>query len=457
MPAVIIFTVLLHALLSSSASSGAESYPFPGEAAGFPFPVRRVYNKPLFLYRISLEPGLGLERRRIRRELRHMVRRPSRIAVKGSLTALMEIVSLSWPGSRGWLGTHTPDTLARELTVAAWMAVLNREVIPRIPGTMAFESHFHSLRSHDSAADLEAALIRAARKGLQAVAITDHNTIAGARRAAELAETLKAQGQLPPDFVVVVGEEISTRQGHVIGLFLTRRIPQHLTALETITEIQRQGGVAVAPHPGIRRGGLSRGLIRRLPFDAVEIGNGSSFLPFDFFLARYGNEILHRTTLFGMDSHFSQSLGWLGYNRVYVTAPTAVALKEALLAGRTAPVFSGPYGPYRKVMEVPAVTRFYRIGASYFSLIERWGAGIAAWLGIDDCRLWTGYDLAFYDLLNLIPANEVISDFSNRKGVFGASPEFGVIFTQGRFTLSYRVKAGGEPEHEVNLKYRWYF
>src|SRR4029450_10551158 len=75
---------------------------------------------------------------------------------------------------------------------------------------------------------------------------------------------------------VVVGEEISTLNGHLLGLFLEELVPPGLTALETIARIHDQGGLAVAAHPfhplrGVDRGQYSVGrLIPDLPLDASE-------------------------------------------------------------------------------------------------------------------------------------------------------------------------------------------
>ena len=79
----------------------------------------------------------------------------------------------------------------------------------------------------------------AARRGLGAVAITDHNTIRGALEVAGAARALK----------VIVGEEIATSQGELIGYFLKEEIAPQRSPRETIAEIRRQGGVVSIPHP----------------------------------------------------------------------------------------------------------------------------------------------------------------------------------------------------------------
>jgi predicted metal-dependent phosphoesterase TrpH len=71
-----------------------------------------------------------------------------------------------------------------------------------------------------------------------ALAITDHNTIAGALAVAEVAP-----------FPVIVGQEVSTAEGEVLGLFLEEEVPRDLLASETVGLIKEQGGLAGVPHP----------------------------------------------------------------------------------------------------------------------------------------------------------------------------------------------------------------
>lgn len=80
---------------------------------------------------------------------------------------------------------------------------------------------------------------------------------------------------------MIVGEEISTFNGHLIGLYLEERVPAGLTALRTIELIHAQGGVAVAAHPFHPIRGRSRGypcighMLPDLPVDAVEVVNNA--------------------------------------------------------------------------------------------------------------------------------------------------------------------------------------
>jgi predicted metal-dependent phosphoesterase TrpH len=76
-------------------------------------------------------------------------------------------------------------------------------------------------------------------RGLNAVAICDHNCLRGALETAALAKAI----------TVIIAEEIVTTQGEIIGYFLREHIPPGLSPLETVAEIKRQGGLASVPHP----------------------------------------------------------------------------------------------------------------------------------------------------------------------------------------------------------------
>jgi hypothetical protein len=78
---------------------------------------------------------------------------------------------------------------------------------------------------------------------LDVIAITDHERLDGALRAREI----HAAGDY--SFDVVVGEEVTTRRGHLLALFVERRIPALRALTETLERIRDQGGIAIAPHP----------------------------------------------------------------------------------------------------------------------------------------------------------------------------------------------------------------
>jgi predicted metal-dependent phosphoesterase TrpH len=105
------------------------------------------------------------------------------------------------------------------------------------------DMHLHTLYS-DGTADVQALLDHVeARTDLDVVAITDHERIDGALRAREI----HAAGGY--SYELVVGEEITTRRGHLLALFVEARIPALRPVIETLERIRDQGGLAIATHP----------------------------------------------------------------------------------------------------------------------------------------------------------------------------------------------------------------
>jgi hypothetical protein len=173
----------------------------------------------------------------------------------------------------------------------------------------------------------------ASATGLNVIAVTDHDTIEGALRAAEHAARHSR-------LQVVVGEEVSSRNGHIVGLFIERRIRPGMSAAATVHAIHDQGGLAVAVHPFWRtqrpaRGGLVHGvgwLAAELDFDAVEVENATpGFYVFNQ-LARRLNVGLGSAELGGSDAHILDAIG-----RAYTEFPgkTPKALRTAIETATT--------------------------------------------------------------------------------------------------------------------------
>jgi predicted metal-dependent phosphoesterase TrpH len=105
------------------------------------------------------------------------------------------------------------------------------------------DMHLHTLYS-DGTMEVQALLDHVERRtDLDLIAVTDHERIDGAQRAQEL----HAAGDY--HFGLVIGEEITTRRGHLLALFLTDRVPALRSLEETIERVHAQGGIAIAPHP----------------------------------------------------------------------------------------------------------------------------------------------------------------------------------------------------------------
>jgi predicted metal-dependent phosphoesterase TrpH len=143
---------------------------------------------------------------------------------------------------------------------------------PRRPGHVRVDMHSHTMWSGDATTtpdELEDA-VRAS--GIDVLCITDHNAINGAL---ELARRLPCR--------VVVGEELRTGAGEIIGLFLTERLPFGLSALEAARRIRDQGGIVYVPHPfdPMRANLRERELVELVEaglVDAIEVRNAKTSL-----------------------------------------------------------------------------------------------------------------------------------------------------------------------------------
>jgi predicted metal-dependent phosphoesterase TrpH len=101
------------------------------------------------------------------------------------------------------------------------------------------DCHLHTVASGDAVLTLDELADRARQARLDVVCITDHNVTSAAVAATERDLGIR----------IVVGEEIRTPDGELIGLFLTERIPYVLPVTEVVARIRAQGGLVYAPHP----------------------------------------------------------------------------------------------------------------------------------------------------------------------------------------------------------------
>ena len=203
--------------------------------------------------------------------------------------------------------------------------------------------HIHTCLSDGTASVRETLEYASTHTRLDAIAVTDHDTIEGALEAAALATTYRVD--------VVVGEEITSREGHILGLFLTNRVPPRLSALETVAAIHAQGGLAVAAHPflhavshspdGFQARMGAGAAIRRVPFDALEVNDAFPGLALANWRLRRANARYCRLPLVGnSDSHVKEAIG-----RSYTRFPgrSTLDLKAAIRAGQVTPGWR-PYG-----------------------------------------------------------------------------------------------------------------
>lgn len=212
--------------------------------------------------------------------------------------------------------------------------------------TVRVDLHCHTWRSSDSATSYRALIAAVQRRQIDVLAVTDHNRIEGALEMAE---------QAP--FQVIVGEEISTREGEIIGLFLRDFIPPRLSPEETVDEIKRQGGVVYVPHPfdRVRRSVLKRAALDRIAghVDALEVLNARIHVAsHNAEAVRFADE---RSLLkgAGSDAHIPFEVGRAGVEMPEFSdaATFKASLKQAVVFGRSShPVvhFASTFHKYRK-------------------------------------------------------------------------------------------------------------
>ncbi|MEP7040597.1 MAG: PHP domain-containing protein [Chloroflexota bacterium] len=155
------------------------------------------------------------------------------------------------------------------MTVAAPVSAAARadaEAVPVVPSSrraLAFaDFHTHTRFSRDSILPEDKFIRVALERGLTHVAVTNHNNVEGAVAVRDRAAELGVDDRL----TVILGEEVSTSDGEVVGLFLERTIPRGLTADETADQIHAQGGLVSIPHPFDP---FRASHIRRLPLERL--------------------------------------------------------------------------------------------------------------------------------------------------------------------------------------------
>jgi len=195
---------------------------------------------------------------------------------------------------------------------------------------MILDLHNHTRWSFDCSMD-PAKVVRVARaRGIDAIAITDHDEIEGAR---------EAQRAAGGDILVIVGEEIDTTAGDILGLFLKEKIATH-DPIEAIRAIHDQGGVAILAHPFTKTKSVDDRVARAI--DGCEGFNARhSTVPSiegaepEPRIASFAKEYDLSLTA-GSDAHFYRELARA---RTVVSASTLEEAKEQIRRGNT--VLSG--------------------------------------------------------------------------------------------------------------------
>lgn len=197
--------------------------------------------------------------------------------------------------------------------------------------------HSHTIFSKDCLTPPAKLIAQARGRRLDKIAVTEHNNVAGARAAKELA----------PD-LVIVGEEIMTTHGEIIAYFVQEEVPRGLPPEEAIARLRDQGAVISIPHPldSLRGSAMGRENVMAILHlvDALEVRNARCVRPADNLAAADLAAAHGKLITAGSDAHTTYEVG-----RCYVELPpfedNAASFKAALAQARPGGVES-PIWPH---------------------------------------------------------------------------------------------------------------
>ena len=197
---------------------------------------------------------------------------------------------------------------------------------------LKYDLHVHSRNSRDGLLGVKDIVRLARKRGLDGIAVTDHDTIRGGRQL--LAER-------PDGMDVICGCEVNTDRGDVIGLFLTEEIRSR-EATAVIEEIHAQGGVAIVPHPfdSVRGSAFWLTEADAPLIDGVETINARCIRGrYNAAAGAYARQF-GKAAVGGSDAHFGAEIGNAG-----TLVEEGADLREAIL-GRTTRAFGRSSAPF---------------------------------------------------------------------------------------------------------------
>ncbi len=195
---------------------------------------------------------------------------------------------------------------------------------------LRLDLHVHTTYSPDGYCSIPRAVEAARAKGLNGIAITDHNTVDGL----PVARKFSKRG-----FLVIPGVEVSSADCHIVALGVTKLIPRDLPAKETVKRIREQGGVAIAAHPFSL--GRKPGLVHKAKFDAIEVLNSRALLLGNPLARRFAER--HKIPMVaGSDAHHCDEIG-LAYTSIDCAPKVDTILRQikvggTSISGRTLPL-----------------------------------------------------------------------------------------------------------------------
>lgn len=186
---------------------------------------------------------------------------------------------------------------------------------------LKLDFHVHTTASPDAHTRPDELIPKCRERGLDGLAITDHNVLAR---------------DVPPGLLIIPGIEISSREGHIIGLGVSDAVPRKLSADETILQVKRLGGVSIVAHPyDLLRSAINPEVLTTMP-DAIEVINSASMLhSITWKRARKFSEKRNLPQTGGSDSHIPETIG-RAFTIVEVDSRDVASVLDAIRDGRVA-------------------------------------------------------------------------------------------------------------------------
>lgn len=211
---------------------------------------------------------------------------------------------------------------------------------------LRLDLHVHTSHSYDGHCGVGDIAKVAKKVRLDGIAITDHDSI-DAHTEAEKFSTR--------DFVIIPGIEVSSADGHILGLGIRELVPRKLSATETVTRIKEQGGIAIAAHPfNPFGGGHKLGVVYKAKFDAIEAVNSRSLFLANPLAQRFARQNRLPITS-GSDAHYCDEVGMAS-----TTLNCGVSVDSILeeikrggtsISGRTLPISRYMWRALQKILQ----------------------------------------------------------------------------------------------------------